>query len=93
MTPYFSIIIPAHNEERNIGKLLDTISKQSYKDFEVIVSDSDSEDETCKVIEGYRKQLPSLALLEEKMGPNTHKANILFFLTRMCLLRCIFLKK
>lgn len=67
MVPYFSIIIPAHNEERNIGTLLDTIAKQSYIDFEVIVSDSDSEDETCKVIEGYRNKLPSLALLEEKM--------------------------
>lgn len=64
--PFFSIIIPAHNEERNIGKLLDTIADQSYRDFEVIVSDSNSEDETCKVVEKYRKIFPSLALLEEK---------------------------
>lgn len=65
-SPYFSIIIPAHNEERTIGKLLDTIVKQSYRDFEVIVSDSDSEDETCKVVEEYKKLLPSLVLLETK---------------------------
>lgn len=65
-SPFFSIIIPAHNEERNIGKLLDTIAKQSFRDFEVIVSDSNSEDETCKVVEEYRKVFPSLALLEEK---------------------------
>jgi len=66
MTPYFSIIIPAHNEERNIGKLLDTIADQSYRDFEVIVCDSASQDETCKVVDEYRRKLPSLALLEEK---------------------------
>lgn len=66
MSPYFSIIIPARNEEHNINKLLETISKQSYRDFEVIVSDSDSQDETCRVVEGYKKTLPSLVLLEEK---------------------------
>jgi len=66
MSPYFSIIIPAHNEEKNIGKLLETIEKQSYRDFEVIVSDSASEDETCKQVEGYRKKVPELILLEEK---------------------------
>ncbi|MFH0772944.1 MAG: glycosyltransferase family A protein [bacterium] len=65
MSPTFSIIIPAHNEEHNIGTLLETIAKQSYRDFEVIVSDSDSQDETCKVIEGFRRTLPALVLLEE----------------------------
>ncbi len=66
ISPYFSIIIPAHNEERNIGKLLDTLAKQSYHGFEVIVSDSNSEDETCKVVEEYKKRLPSLILSEDK---------------------------
>jgi glycosyltransferase involved in cell wall biosynthesis len=65
-SPFFSIIIPAHNEEQNIGKLLATIAKQSYRDFEVIVSDSSSEDETCKIAEEYRKMVPSFVLLEEK---------------------------
>jgi len=66
MSPYFSIIIPAHNEENNIGKLLGTIEKQSFRDFEVLVSDSDSQDETCKVVDEFRKRIPSLSLLEEK---------------------------
>jgi len=66
MSPYFSIIIPAHNEENTIGKLLKTITNQSYRDFEVIISDSDSEDETCAVVEKYRHTVPSLILLEEK---------------------------
>lgn len=72
-SPYFSIIIPAHNEERNIGKLLQTIADQSYKNYEVIVNDSNSQDETCKVVEEYRKVFPSLALLEEKT-PNVSAA-------------------
>lgn len=66
MSPYFSIVIPAHNEEHHIGKLLKSIAQQSYRDFEVIVSESDSQDSTCKVVEEYRKTLPQLTLLEEK---------------------------
>ena len=73
MTPFFSIIIPAHNEELNIGRLLKSITLQSYRDFEVIISDSDSQDKTCEVIKGYEKNLPSLLLLEEKT-PNVGTA-------------------
>ncbi len=73
MAPYFSIVIPAHNEERNISNLLTSIEKQSYRDFEVIVSDSASEDETCKRVDEYKKKVPSLILLEEKT-PNVSAA-------------------
>ncbi len=66
MSPYFSIIIPAHNEEHTIGNLLSALEKQSYRDFEVVVSDSASEDETCKTVDTYKKKVPSLVLLEEK---------------------------
>ena len=37
-----SIIIPTLNEEKYIGKLLDCLSRQSFKDFEVIVVDGKS---------------------------------------------------
>jgi len=73
MSPQFSIIIPAHNEEQTIGKLLETIAKQSYRDFEVIVSNSASEDETARVVEEYRKKVPSLIITEEKT-PNVSAA-------------------
>lgn len=66
MSPFFSIIIPTHNEEQRIGRLLQSITHQSYRDFEVIVSDSDSQDKTCEVIEGYNSTLPSLLLSKEK---------------------------
>jgi glycosyltransferase involved in cell wall biosynthesis len=88
-SPFFSIIIPAYNEERNIGKLLDTIAHQSYRNFEVIVSDSASEDGTCRVVEEYKNKVESLLLLEEKTqnvsaarnhGANSAKGEFLIFL-------------
>lgn len=42
----FSVIIPTLNEEQNLPQLLLSFSKQTEKDFEVIVSDGKSEDNT-----------------------------------------------
>lgn len=55
-----SIIIPALNEEKYLPDLLSCLSKQTFKDFEVIVADAGSKDRTvdiakefgAKVVEG-----------------------------------------
>jgi glycosyltransferase involved in cell wall biosynthesis len=59
--PLLSIIIPTFNEEKNLPLLLDSVAKQTFRDFEVIVADSAaSKDKTrqvaekrgCTVVEG-----------------------------------------
>lgn len=47
--PKFSIIVPAYNMEKYIKRTLDSIKKQSFKDYEVIVIDDGSEDKTVEV--------------------------------------------
>src|ERR1035437_7812938 len=42
----FSVIIPVLNEEINLPQLLSSLTKQTEKDFEVVVSDGHSEDKT-----------------------------------------------
>lgn len=44
--PFFSIIIPTLNEEKNLPPLLKCLENQTTHDFEVIVSDSVSTDNT-----------------------------------------------
>ena len=51
--PRVSIIIPAKNEEQILPKLLETIKKQTFKDYEVIVADAHSTDDTVKIAESY----------------------------------------
>lgn len=64
-----SIIIPTLNEASYIGPMLEGLSAQSYRDFEVIVVDGASEDGTREVVESYRGRLPSLQLvMEEERG-------------------------
>ncbi len=44
-----SVIIPAYNEEENIGKTLDAVLASDYPNFEVIVIDNASKDKTFEV--------------------------------------------
>ena len=40
--PYFSIIIPVYNRPDEVNDLLESLSKQTYKDFEVIIVEDGS---------------------------------------------------
>jgi glycosyltransferase involved in cell wall biosynthesis len=44
-----SIIIPAKNEEGTIDRLLKSIKRQSFKDYEIIVADAHSTDKTAAI--------------------------------------------
>lgn len=48
-----SIIIPTLNEEKYLPDLLESLKKQDFSDYEVIVADAGSEDETVKMANAY----------------------------------------
>lgn len=52
-----SIIIPIYNQANKLSKCLDSILKQSYKNYEVIVVDDASKDDVVGVINKYKKLL------------------------------------
>ena len=54
-TPKVSIILPARNEEKFIGKCLESFVQQDYANYEVIAVDDSSDDNTWKIIEKYAK--------------------------------------
>ncbi len=53
--PFFSIIIPTLNEEDCLPHLLEDISKQSDPDYECIVVDGQSEDQTLRIIQKFSR--------------------------------------
>ena len=54
--PYFSVLIPAYNAESSIRETLDSILAQNFSDFEVIVANDGSKDNTESICEEYRKR-------------------------------------
>ncbi|MBN1502591.1 glycosyltransferase [Candidatus Woesearchaeota archaeon] len=48
-----SIVIPTFNEERYLPLLLESIKKQSFKNYEIIVSDRYSKDKTREIARNY----------------------------------------
>lgn len=65
-----SVIIPTFNEESVIEECLESLDKQSVKDFEVIIVDDGSDDTTLKLIEGYKPSIYKLLLKKQShKGP------------------------
>lgn len=51
--PFVSVIMPAYNAEKYIAEAIDSILNQTYKNFELIILDDASTDNTWKIIEDY----------------------------------------
>lgn len=51
MKPYFSIIIPLYNKEKHIKDTLNTVWSQSFKNFEVILVNDGSTDNSLKEVQ------------------------------------------
>jgi glycosyltransferase involved in cell wall biosynthesis len=55
-TPRFSVIIPTFNSGSTLGRALDSISFQSFRNFEVVIVDGASSDKTLDIIENFRQR-------------------------------------
>lgn len=60
---FFSVIIPTLNEQKYLPKLLQILSKQTFRNFETIVVDANSKDKTKQVFERFQKELPRAAFI------------------------------
>lgn len=65
--PFFSIVIPCLNEEKSLPLLLKDLAAQTLQDFEVIVVDGNSKDNTVEYAKKLSKSLPSLTVLSSKI--------------------------
>lgn len=53
MSPKVSVLIPAYNSEKTIAQTLQSVIRQTYKDWELIVIDDGSTDATAAVVGGF----------------------------------------
>lgn len=67
--PRASIIIPAYNAAEYIGTTLDSILTQTFKDFECIIVDDGSTDNTIETVKSYSDRRIKLIEQENSGGP------------------------
>lgn len=70
MSKLVSIIVPVYNLEHFLAATLDSILAQTYPNFEVLVIDDDSTDNTVELVKGYQNKDSRVKLLtnERKKG-------------------------
>ncbi|PJC86319.1 hypothetical protein CSW98_08860 [Vibrio sp. HA2012] len=64
----FSIVIPTYNSEEFISETLDSLVDQTYKNFEVIISDGLSTDNTLAIVDSYSNKLNIFVRSSQDMG-------------------------
>lgn len=55
-----SVIVPVYNVEEYIDKCLETLTNQTFKDFEIIIVNDGSPDNSESIILNYQKKYPQL---------------------------------
>ncbi len=65
---HYSIIIPVYNRPDEIAELLDSLTKQTYKDFEVLIIEDGSEISCKKVVQSYSGVLNVRYYYKENSG-------------------------
>jgi poly-beta-1,6-N-acetyl-D-glucosamine synthase len=75
--PLVSIIVPGKNEGKNIYQLVNTLREQSYTNYELIVIDDGSDDDTPIICRSLQKNgLINLYLRNEVRGGKASAANL-----------------
>lgn len=71
-TIQISIIIPTYNSQKYIGRCLDSILKQTYKNFEIIIINDGSTDNTLEICNQYLTKHPKTQIIsKENEGVST----------------------
>ncbi|MGC1375511.1 MAG: glycosyltransferase family 2 protein [Anaerolineales bacterium] len=77
-TPTFSVCIPNYNYARYIGETIQSVLDQTYQQFEIIVADNASTDNSVEVIESFKDARIRLIRNRYNIGfaPNLQRASM-----------------
>ena len=64
--PYFSVVIPLYNKEKEIKRAIDSVLNQTFRDFELIVVNDESTDNSLSVVESIQDSRITIISQENK---------------------------
>lgn len=62
----YSFIVPVYNVEKYLEKCLDSLVNQTYKDFEIIVINDGSKDNSEKILDFYKNKYSFIRVIKQK---------------------------
>lgn len=71
----FSIIVPAYNSATFIKKCIDSVLKQTYSEFELVLVDDGSKDDTFNICKSYAGSDSRVKVLHKANGGHTSARN------------------
>ncbi len=66
MTPFFSIITPTYNRAHKIAAVIESVQAQTYFEWELIIIDDGSEDNTEEMVKKYQEQNSHIKYFKQK---------------------------
>ena len=66
--PKYSVIVPVYNRPAELDELLGSLSRQRFRDFEVLVIEDGSTDKADHIVEKWQAQLPLSYFYKENTG-------------------------
>lgn len=66
--PFFSVIIPVYNVQAYLKSCIDSVLNQTYQDFELILVDDGSKDESAAICDAYSKQDSRVRVIHKTNG-------------------------
>lgn len=86
---FFSVIIPTLNEEKYLPAILNSLTHQTFTDFEILVIDAHSGDKTGEIVKRFQRKVPELSFhlsdqanvgYQRNLGAKKAKGNYYIFL-------------
>ncbi len=76
-SPLVTVIIPVFNRQEYVGQAIESILRQTYTNFELIVIDDGSSDGTCGIVRTYTDERVCLVRQDRNLGiPQTRNAGV-----------------
>lgn len=75
-TPHVSIILPTFNRAKYLSRSIDSVIQQTYKDWELIIVDDGSSDNTTEIIERYINQTEKVRFIKKQRTGVTISRNL-----------------